>query len=91
MPWWALILLAIGVCGGLPVLAFLALFGVEMWRERRFNASAEARAERLAESYAVTEPRPAAGLSGLREALDAAARSPRSGPPDPPPHQGWRT
>jgi hypothetical protein len=53
--------------------------------------SAEARAERLAESYAVTEPRPAAGLSGLREALDAAARSPRSGPPDPPPHQGWRT
>jgi hypothetical protein len=91
MPWWAVILLAIGVCGGLPALAFVALFGLEMWREHRFHATAEARAERLVESYAVTEPRPAAGLSGLREALDAAARSPRSGPPDPPPHQGWRT
>jgi hypothetical protein len=90
MPWWAVVLLVIGVCGGLPVLAFLALFGVEMWREHRFHATAEARAERLGESYAVTDPRPAAGLSGLREALDAAARAPRSGPPDPP-HQGWRT
>jgi predicted transcriptional regulator len=48
MPWWAIILLVIGACGGVPAFAFLALFGLEMWRERRFTRSLEGRAEMLA-------------------------------------------
>jgi hypothetical protein len=48
MPWWAVILLAIGVFGGIPSIAFLVLFGVEWWRERTYTRSLEGRAEALA-------------------------------------------
>jgi uncharacterized iron-regulated membrane protein len=49
MPWWALILLVIGACGGVLALAFAVLFGVEMWRERAYLRSLEPRAEALAD------------------------------------------
>jgi hypothetical protein len=48
MLWWAVILLVIGVCGGVPAFAVLVLFGVERWRECRFTRSLEGRAEILA-------------------------------------------
>lgn len=96
MPWWSVVLLVVGVCGGIPSVVFVVLVGREAWEERRFDRSAERRAEDLALRYrgeTTTQPRPSVGTSGLREAIDAAGRAPRSGPPDSPPHphQGWRT
>lgn len=86
--------MVIGFFGGIPTVMFVVLFCVEQWRERQFNRTTERRAEALVDQYrgeATTQPRPSASLSGLREAIDAGARHPRSGPPDQPPHQGWRT
>jgi hypothetical protein len=83
MPWWALILLAIGVCGGLPALAFAALFGLEMWRERRLERwrerDVEKRAERLATR--MTQDGFTPGYDGPPHAVSAPPR----------PHRGFRT
>jgi hypothetical protein len=91
MNWWQTILLFVGACGGLPAFIFVAMLYIDRRQERRLDATREARAEELGNSVhgeAVSAPRPAVGIAGLREALDA---SPNSDPPSDPPHQGWRT
>lgn len=50
MPWWALVLLIVGVLGGIPNLAFVFLIVIERLRERE-APDVELRAEALAQKY----------------------------------------
>lgn len=64
------------------ILIPFAVLSVAAWHFYREEARGDGDGEviELRTGYAGCEPRPHAGLDGLREALDAAARMPRSEP-----------